>query len=701
MTDPNRAANPAQHSTQTHDEDAIGHLSADELQAIEEKYDPELRFRDLLPWATGLVGIVLFLLSCYHYYTAGFGIPQAVIHRGLHLSVTLAIVFFAFSAFGSGAVRRGPLDIGGMPVWDWAFALMGAAAALYVPWIYSDLAFRVGNPTTLDVTMGTILIVVLLEAVRRSMGWPLPVIAMLFMAYAYFGQHMPGILVHPGASWTGIVNHLYLTSQGIYGTALGVIATYVFHFVLFGVMATRIGLGQLFIDVAAALAGRYSGGPAKVSVLSSALLGSISGSSIANTVTTGALTIPAMIRIGYPRHFAAAVEAASSTGGQITPPVMGAVAFLMIEYLGVPLTTILVAALVPAFMHFFGVLLQVHLEARRLGLRGLHPEEIPNALRVIRQGWLSVVPLVILIAVLMSGRTPFAAAFWAISSCIVVLLLQELMAKGVAGAIRGTLHGIIEGFVLGAKQSLSVTAAAALVGVVIGVVTLTGVGFKIAYMVTGTAQGWAAGMHAWLAFLPFEVMSIATMTLLFTLFMTAIVCILMGCGIPTTANYIIMVAVAAPILGLMGVEPLVAHFFVFYFGVLADVTPPVALAAYAGASIAGANGFKAGNTAFRLSMGKALVPFVFVFQPALLLVTQGFTWGAFALAFFGAVGGIWALSTAITGWLFAPLYRVERLVLALAALLLIAPHPVPTVIGVVLFLPIIARQLLGRGTAAA
>ncbi len=307
------------------------------------------------------------------------------------------------------------------------------------------------------------------------------------MAYAEFGQYKARIFVQPGASWSNIVNHLYLTSQGIYGTALGVIATYVFHFVLFGVMATRIGLGQLFIDIASALAGRYAGGPAKVSVLSSALLGSISGSSIANTVTTGALTIPAMIRVGYPRHFAAAVEAASSTGGQITPPVMGAVAFLMIEYLGLPLTTILTAALVPAFMHFFGVLVQVHLEAKRLGLRGLHPSELPNAWKVFKAGWLSVLPLIILIGVLVSGRTPFAAAFYSITACIVVLLIQEAMARGIPEGIKATAHGVYEGFVLGAKQSLSVTAAAALVGVVIGVVTLTGVGFKIAYMVTGLA----------------------------------------------------------------------------------------------------------------------------------------------------------------------------------------------------------------------
>src|SRR5690606_25119657 len=365
-----------------------------------------------------------------------------------------------------------------------------------------------------------------------------------------------------------------------------------------------------------------SGGPAKVSVISSAMLGTISGSSIANTVTTGALTIPAMIKIGFKRHFAAAVEAASSTGGQITPPVMGAVAFLMVEYLGIPLRTILIAAIVPAFMHFFGVLVQVHLESKRLGIRGLRKEELPKAFKVLREGWLACLPLILLVWMLMSGRTPFLSAFWAIVACIVVYAIQRVMASGLVEGAKQWAAGIYDGFVAGAKSSLSVTAAAALVGVVIGVVTLTGVGFKIAFMVTGVAQEWAGSVHGFLSFLPFEVFSMQTLALLFTLIMTGVVCILMGCGIPTTANYIIMVAVAAPVLAMMNVEPLVAHFFVFYYGVLADVTPPVALAAYAASGIAGANAFKAGNTAFRLSMGKALVPFMFVFSPSLLLVTD-------------------------------------------------------------------------------
>lgn len=672
--------------------DAPRQLSEAELRALEEEYDPEARFRTVTRPVAILAGAVLFLLSAYHFYTAGFGIPRATTHRGLHLGVSLFVIFLTFSSLARNRHKTNGFALLGVPVLDWALAIAGAVSAFYVPWIYDQLAFRVGNPLPIDIAMGTVLLVTLMEAVRRSMGWPLPVIALCFIAYAYFGRSMPGILVHPGADWANIVNHLYLTSQGIYGTALGVIATYVFHFVLFGVMAQKIGLGQLFIDLATALTGRYAGGPAKVSVVSSAMLGTISGSSIANTVTTGALTIPAMIKIGFKRHFAAAVEAASSTGGQITPPVMGAVAFLMVEYLGIPLRTILIAAIVPAFMHFFGVLVQVHLEAKRLGIRGLRAEELPKAGKVLREGWLSVLPLVLLVWMLMTGRTPFLSAFSAISACIVVYLIQRVMAAGAARGIRETAAGIYDGFVAGARQSLAVTAAAALVGVVIGIVTLTGVGFKIAFMVTSLAQQWATSFHGLLSVLPFELLSIQTLTLLFTLVMTAVVCVLMGCGVPTTANYIIMVAVAAPVLGMMNVEPLVAHFFVFYFGVLADVTPPVALAAYAGAGIAGANGFKAGNTAFRLSMGKALVPFVFVFSPSLLIVTQDFTLPDFLLAFTGAVLGIVALSAAITNWLLGPLLLVERLLLPIAALLLIAPEIVSTVIGAAILGAVALRQ---------
>ncbi len=301
-----------------------------------------------------------------------------------------------------------------------------------------------------------------------------------------------------------------------------------------------------------------------------------------------------------------------------------------------------------------------------------------------------------LVAVLLSGKTPYLAAFWGISSCLLVLVIQNLIRHDVGTAIRETVRETWDGFVVGAKYSLSVTAAAALVGIVIGVVTLTGVGFKIAYMVTSVAAEWAQNVSGFLSVLPFEVMSVANLTLLFTLIMTAVVCVLMGCGIPTTANYLIMIAVAAPILGLLGVQPLVAHFFVFYYGVLADITPPVALAAYAAAGIADANAFKAGNTAFRLGMGKALVPFVFAFSPSLLLVTDGFTWTEFFLAAGGAMLGIWALSAAFSSWLFAPLRVYERILLGLAAIFLVAPDLVATIIGLVLIAPAFLRQTIFR-----
>ncbi|MBZ8134399.1 TRAP transporter permease [Afifella sp. IM 167] len=654
------------------------------VKELEERFDPEVRFRPLRPAAGMVAATLLFALSLFHYYTAGFGLLREVNHRGVHLAFVLSLIFIVFSATKKGQETLYPSSLwrpAGLPLYDWLFALAAAVAALYVPFIFDDLAFRVGNPLPIDVAMGTIMILVLLEATRRSMGWPLPVIAIILMAYAVYGRQAPGVLVHPGSDWKTLVNHLYLTSQGIYGLPVGVVATYVFHFVLFGVLATRIGLGRLFIDFASAFAGRFSGGPAKVSVFSSALLGSISGSSIANTVTTGALTIPAMIRIGYPRHFAAAVEAASSTGGQITPPVMGAAAFLMIEFLGVPYTTIITAAIVPASMHFFGVLCQVHFEAKRLGLRGLTREELPRVGAILKRDWPTLLPLFILIGILMEGYTPYLAAFWGITACIVIGLVNPLN--------RITVKDVVEAFVLGAKYALAVGAAAATVGIIIGVVTLTGVSFKIAYMVTSTAGQWAELIDP---YIPFSIMEVSTLTLLITLILTAIVCIVMGCGIPTTATYLIMVSVAAPVLGLLGIAPLVAHFFVFYYGVLADITPPVALAAYAGAGIANANPFKAGNTAFRLGMGKALVPFVFVFSPSLLLVTDGFTWSAFALAFTGTVIGILALSAAFGGWLFGALYLVERWVLALAAILMVAPEFTSTAIGLAILLLVALRQ---------
>lgn len=553
-------------------------MELDEVKAreLEEKFDSEIRFRPLAPVAARIVGTLLIILSLFHYYTAGFGLLPEMIHRGIHLAFVLGLVFLVFPFSRKGydePAKPSLLRPLGISVIDWGLAIIAVVAVIHVPLIpLDDLAFRVGNPTSTDVVLGSLLILILLEATRRSVGWPLPIISVLFMLYALYGPSMPGILVHPGATVSQLVDHLYLTTQGIYGIALGVVATYVFHFVLFGVFATRIGLGQLFLDCAAWVAGRFAGGPAKVSIFGSALFGMISGSSVANAVTVGSLTIPAMIRLGYKRHFAAAVESASSTGGQITPPIMGAAAFLMIEFLNLPYTTIILAAIVPAFMHFFGVLMQVHFEAKRTGLRGMTKEEMPDLKEALKRDWPTIIPLVVLIAVLLSGYTPYLAAFWGITLCIAVGLLNPRK--------RMTIGEVFEGLRDGAKYALAVGAAAATVGIIVGVVTLTGVGFKISYIVTSTAAQLATYFGT---ILPVSWFAPQTLTLLFTLVMTGMVCILMGCGIPTTANYIIMATIAAPALGLLGVEPIVAHFFVFYYGVLADITPPVALAAYAAA----------------------------------------------------------------------------------------------------------------------
>ena len=709
------------------------------LQELEEKFDPEMRFRPTMPPATQIVKWLLIALSAFHYYTAGFGLLQEITHRGVHLAFVLGMIFLVFAFSPSSAersVKSSLLNPGGVPLVDWLLAGACAVSVLYIPYVFDDLMFRVGNPSNMDVIMGSILFISLLEATRRSMGWPLPIIAIGFTVYALLGPYFPGLLKHAGANWSMMINHQYLTSQGIYGVAVGVVATYVFHFVLFGVMATRIGLGQLFLDVASTVAGRYAGGPAKVSVFGSALFGMLSGSSVANAVTVGSLTIPAMIRVGYKKHFAAAVEAASSTGGQITPPVLGAAAFLMIEFLNVPYQTIVAASVVPAFMHFFGVFMQVHFEAKRYGLRGLTEEEMPRLRESLQMRWPTLIPLALLISILVSGRTPYLAAFVGISSCAIVgmttrisgnqlknwglLIVMHILLMTIAfsdfgnenstikmvlfvvavltgaaayiwGGVRGRIepHVLVEALETGAKYALAVGAAAATVGIVIGVVTLTGVGFKISYIITQAAQSISAVMGG---IIPSDWVSLNTLTLLAALIMTGLVCILMGCGVPTTATYIIMVTVAAPTLVGLGVEPLVAHFFVFYYGVLADITPPVALAAYAAAGMAGSDPFKTGNTAFRLGLAKALVPFVFVFSPSLLLVAKGFTWESFIITFTGCIMGITLMAAALSKFMLVEMKRWEQLSCLFAALLMIAPSLTATLVGVALVIPMAVNQ---------
>ena len=650
------------------------------FEEIEQKYDPQLSFRKLGSKIDIVIITLLVSMSVYHFWASGFGLVREVLHRGIHISFVLGLVFLLFS--WKKQKNSSFLSFQNIDLIDYILAFLAVSSALYLPLLPPEiLAQRVGNPETIDVFMGSILIVLTLESARRSVGPTLPLISIIFILFAIFGPYAPGALKHGGTSWLGFVNHIYITNQGVYGIAVGVMAQYVFLFILFGVLATRVGLGKLFIDLSMLIAGKFSGGPAKVAIFSSAFMGTISGSSIANTVTTGSLTIPAMKKVGYPSHFSGAVEAASSTGGQITPPILGAAAFIMVEYLEIPLRDILAAALIPALLHYFGIFIMVHLEAKKLGLRGLTQEEMPNLAKVIKDNWLSLLPLIILVYFILSGRTPDFAAIYGIISCITIGFIKP--------SDRLSLKDLWNCLASGAKNTLAVGAAAICVGIIVGVVTLTGVGFRLGFVVIQTAGDISNFFsNIW----PISFFSFEDLRLFFSLVLIAISCIIMGAGIPTTATYIILVAVAAPALAQLGIEPLVAHFFVFYYGVLADITPPVALAAYAASGIAKSNPFKTGNTAFRLGIAKALVPFVFVYSPSLLLITGEFQTNQLMITLIGTLIGIALIGIAFTGYWFRPLTKYEQILIGIGSLFFVAPGTGSMIIGLLIVLPMLFLQ---------
>nr|MBP8140051.1 TRAP transporter fused permease subunit [Burkholderiales bacterium] len=531
-----------------------------------------------------------------------------------------------------------------------------------------------------DYMMGVLAIVIVMEASRRTMGPLLPVIGMACLLYALLGRHMPGILAHRGYSVDRVVNHIYVGTEGIYGIAVGVVATYVFHFVLFGILAQMTGLGRLFMDLATIAAGRFSGGPAKVCVVSSGMFGMISGSAIANAVTTGSLTIPLMKKYGFSSRFAGAVEASASCGGQVTPPVMGASAFVMAELLGVPYKLLVLVAIVPALFHYFACLTMVHLEAKRLKLKGVEPHLIPKLSRVIGESWHLVFPLIALVTMLLLDFTPFLSAFWGIVLCFVCSYIPLIARKLGWGELQGqtlTWGPLIEGLSEGAKYALAIGAACACVGLILGTLTLSGLGFKFSGAVIDLA-GHVGDLIR--SFDPTGLVTENGAKVFFGLLFVAIACILMGTGIPTTPTYIILASIAAPALATLGVPLLATHFFVFYYGVLADVTPPVALAAYAAAGIAGSEPMRTGLTAFRLSMGKALVPFMFTYTPALLFID--FAWAPFVSAIVAGAIGILALSAAYTRWWAMTITRVEQVVLTAGGLILVFNQFWLNVIGI-------------------
>jgi len=618
---------------------------------------------------------------------------------------------------------------------------MSSTAFLWVSWNGISLfgidvpeqMLRQGNPTSLDVFFGSVLVLTALEIARRTIGWILPMIILVFVAFALLGPHMPAqILQHPGVDWRQFINNMYFPFEGIYGITLWVVSTVVFHFVLFGVVAQRMGLGQFFVDNAMMIAGRYTGGPAKVSVVSSAFFGTISGSSIANTVSTGSLTIPNMKKMGYPGHFAGGVEAAASAGGQITPPIMGAASFLMAEYLEVPYTTIVIAAIVPALMHYIGVMSIVHYTAKKLGLQTYPKDQLPRFLRVWREGWHTIIPLIALLVVLFSGYSPNMAAFMGLTLCVVVgfcsfrkplTLLVPLallafifwkaspysgegfspMMAGIMAAltITGLTHrterqpfrALFDSFHVGVQYALAVGAASAAVGIVVGVINTTGVGFRLGFMVTSGAADMAQSLHLLLGWIPVEIFSLTSIQQFLSLVMIAIACILMGAGLPTTALYIMLVAVAQPALTQLGVPALATHMFVLYYGVISEITPPVCASAYAAAGIAGANPFRTGINAFTLGLGKLMVPMVFVYAPTILIVLpEYFTLLSFLQVSITCALGVFAIATSVSGYFQRELNGLWRLLMALGGLCLVAPSANSDLLALLFIAPVMFSQ---------
>ncbi len=731
--------------TSTTVQDQTEDLTAEQLAEIEEKYDEVSAGRPLTPSAGRFVNFVAVVFAIYHYLTAGFGLPVDYWHMGWHLTGLFILIYASFPFIRtekSLSLRPGAFRPGNIPLPDLVLTLLGCASALYLGTAWrgieflgiTEQTFRQGNPNNFDIFFGTVLIVLVLDIARRTLGWVLPAIICVFIAYALLGPWIPvQILQHPGVNWRQFINNMYFPAEGIFGVTLWVVSTTVFHFVLFGVIAQKTGLGQLFVDNAMILAGRYTGGPAKVSVISSAFFGTISGSSVANTVSTGALTIPNMKRLGYPAHFAGAVEAASSAGGQITPPIMGAAAFIMAEFLELPYTTIVIAAIVPASLHYVGVFSVVHFTARRLGLTGFAKEALPNLKAVWRAGWANIIPLVALLVVLFSGYTPYMAAFCGISLCVIVgaarikqpvtwvyaalfagFVVWKYMTSGfdlpmsallIAGSLAALfnpqkpmrladLHEVIG---TGAKYALAVGAAAAAVGIVVGVINTTGIGFRIGFMVTTGAANMADNLHWLFSFGAYELFSQASLQLFLSLVLIAISCILMGAGIPTTALYIMLVSVAQPALAQLGVPPIASHMFVLYYGVVSEITPPVCTSAYAAAAIANSPPFKTGVTAFTLGLGKIVAPMAFVYAPVLLIVSStGFDIWDFLFAAITCVTGVVFLSAAVSGFLLANAGRIERVLLAIAGVILISPNLTANLVALAIATPAIIMQITGR-----
>lgn len=617
-------------------------MSAEEVM---QKFDKESDKRDPVGIWHYIICAVCILFSGFQLYTAIFGVLDAHLQRTIHLCFGLVLIFLLYPARKSWSREKmNPLDA--------ILAVLSVVATMYLVVNYKELVTRAGMNTPTDIAIGVIGVLLVFEATRRTVGWPMLTVALVFLAYAFLGPYMPGILAHRGVSFDELVSHLYFTTEGIFGVPMGVSSTFIFLFILFGAYLDATGLGKFFIDFANALAGWAVGGPAKVAVLSSGLMGTVSGSSVANVAGTGSFTIPMMKKLGYRPSFAGAVEAAASTGGQLMPPVMGAAAFLMAEFVGVPYIEVVKAAVIPALLYYTGIWLSVHYEAKKYGLKGTPREELPKFGPLLREKGHLALPLIVIVYLLVTGYTPMRAALYAIGLTIVCACLRK--------NTRITFKQFVEGLIVGAQSVLGVLIACASAGIIIGVVTKTGVGLKLATALLDLAGG----------------------KMLPAMFFTMITSLILGMGVPTTANYVITSTIAAPALVQMHVPVLAAHMFAFYFGIVADVTPPVALAAYAGAGIAGANPMKTGVTAAKLAIAAFVGPYIFVLAPQLLMINA--TAPTILMAMVTAIIGMWGLSLAMIGFCQHPLNVLQRIAFFIGGLCLIIPGSMTDLIGIVI-----------------
>lgn len=631
--------------------------SADDILKKYDKESDTMMYKGVM---AKIVSAIAITFSVFQLYTATFGVLDAQLQRVVHLGFGLALVYLLYPTRKSWSrYKVHPFDV--------LLAVFGAATPAYIVMEYQHLVLRSGTVSGIDLVVGLLGILLVIEATRRIVGLPMVCVVLAFLIYAFAGPYMPGVLAHRGLTIEQLVGHLYFTTEGIFGIPLGVSSTFIFLFILFGAYLESTGLGKFFIDLANAIAGWASGGPAKVAVLSSGLMGTVSGSSVANVVGTGSLTIPMMKKLGYHKDFAGAVEAAASTGGQLMPPVMGAAAFLMAEFVGVPYIDIVKAAIVPAFLYFAGIWLGVHFEAKRGNLKGIPRNQLPKIGTILRERGHLALPLIVIVYLLVSGYTPMRAAL--------VAIVLSILCSALRKSTRMKPIEIVRGLDRGARNVLSVLVACASAGIIIGVVTKTGVGLKLASGLLDLSGG----------------------LLLPTMFFTMITAIILGMGVPTTANYVITSTIAAPALVQMGVPVLCAHMFVFYFGIIADVTPPVALAAFAGSGISGGNPLRTGINASKLAIAAFIIPYMFVLSPVLLMI-EGTAFDLL-LTILTALIGMVALSSALIGYLADDCSTIERLVLIAGGLMMIKPGFLTDIAGFALFVVILFLQLKRRKSA--